>query len=137
VERWLVAFIIVLIVSAVSAAIICAVLYYGFPPSEQYYLDVQHQFTAPPMTSTTAPFTITGKEWYVDWTYASYTLVPSSLDVWVRNASTDAPVEHVTLTNEQHTAHFDVQGRFYLSITLNNATNVEQRLLLVDIWELR
>lgn len=135
VQRWFIAFVIIL---AASTAIITAVTYYVSQPGEQYFLVIQHQWTTPPMTTTTAPFTITGRQWYVDWSYASYSLLPFSMDVSVRNASNDVIVERVTLTNQQPIAYFSAPGDFYLSIILKNTTNAEQQsVLLVSIWELR
>lgn len=130
----LVALIIVLII---SVAMISTFAYYAFQPSQQYYPLMTTQWETPPITNTTAPFTITGKEWYVHWTFVSYGLVSSSLDVSVRNASTNAVVEDVTLTNAQPMHYFNTQGTFYLSIRLNNATNVFQNQILVDVYELK
>jgi hypothetical protein len=89
------------------------------------------------MTSTTANFTITGRQWFVERSFVSYSLVSSSIDISVEQASTDALVAHATLTDEQPRAYFTVKGTFYLSISVNNATDVGQHVLLVSIWELR
>jgi hypothetical protein len=95
------------------------------------------QWETPPMTNTTAPFTTNGKQWYVDWTFVSYDLVSSSLDVSVRDASTDALIDLANLTNQQPKHYFNEQGKFYLSIKVNNATNLEGgQFVLIDVWEL-
>lgn len=89
------------------------------------------------MTNATAAFTTNGKQWYVEWTYVSYNLVSSSLQVSVRDASTNALVDQANLTNQQPTHYFNEKGKFYLSLQLNNATTLEEgQLILVDVWEL-
>jgi hypothetical protein len=133
-KKWFLALAICAIGVTVSIA---AVIHFASQTPEQYFLTLQHQWKIPPLTSTTANFTITGKQWYVDWNFASYSLISSSMDLSVQNASTNALVEHVTLTNEQRRAYFDVKGTFYLSLRLNNTTDLGQPLILVNIWELR
>jgi len=89
------------------------------------------------MTNTTGPFTTNGKKWYVEWASVSYDMVSSSLEVSVRDASTNALVDQANLTNQQPTHYFNEQGKFYLSLQVNNATNLEGgQLVLVDVWEL-
>jgi hypothetical protein len=135
VERWVVAFI---IVGIVFVTILSVAYYYVYQPTEQYYLVIQHRWRTPPMTNTTAPFTISGKKWYVELGYASYSLINASLDISITDASTNALIEQATLTNEQRTHYFNVQGNFYLSMKLNNATNVDTySWILVTVWEVK
>ena len=134
VEKRVVALIITLIV---SVTIIGTVSYYALQPGEHYYSLLMFQWEYPSMSNTTAPFVINGKQWYVECTFASYDLVSSALDVSVRNASTDALVDQANLTNQQPKHYFNEQGKFYLSIEVNNPTNLEGgQLVLVDVWEL-
>lgn len=133
-EKW---FIALVIGSIVVIAIVVAVVHFGSQPPEQYSLVLQHQWSTPPMTSTTANFTITGRQWFIERRFVSYSSVSSSMDILVQNASTNALVENVTLTDEQPRAYVAVKGNFYLSIRMNNATDLGQQLVLVNIWELR
>jgi hypothetical protein len=134
VERRLVALIIIIIV---SVTIIGTVAYYALQPSEHYHSLLMFQWEPPPMTNTTAPFTTNGKQWYVEWTFVSYYLVSSSLGVSVRDASTNALVDQANLTNQQPRHYFNERGKFYLTIKVDNATNLEGgQLVLVDVWEL-
>ncbi|MGD0977564.1 MAG: hypothetical protein ABR962_00315 [Candidatus Bathyarchaeia archaeon] len=131
-ERRLIVVIILLIVSVTTVGMVA---YYALQPSEHYHPLLLYQWEPPPMTNTTTPFTTTGKQWYIEWTFATYHLVSSSLDVSVRKASNDALVEKVTLTSQQPKHYFNEQGTFYLTIMVNNATNLEgEQLVLVDVW---
>ena len=134
VERRLIALILLLVVSAM---IIGTVTYYTLQAGTHYRPIMTYQWEPPPTTNTTAPFTTNGKQWYVEGTLASYDLVSSSLEVSVRDASTNAVVDQANLTNQQPRHYFNEQGTFYLSIEVNNATNLEGgQLVLVDVWEL-
>jgi flagellar basal body-associated protein FliL len=125
-----------LIVLLVTAAAIGTVAYYALRPGQPYRSLITYQWEPPPNTNTTAPFTTNGKQWYVEWTFVSYYLVSSTLTVSVRDATTNALVDQANLTSQQRIHYFNEQGRFYLSIELNNATNLQgTQLVIVNVSE--
>jgi len=132
-DKRLTAFIIIVIV---AAALIGTVAYYALRPGQQYHSLITYQWEPPPNTNATAPFTTNGKQWYVEWTWISYYLVSSTLTVSVRDATTNALVDQANLTSQQRIHYFNEQGRFYQSIELNNATNLQgTQLVIVNVSE--
>jgi hypothetical protein len=135
-KRWRSAFIIVLVA---CAAIVGTVAYYFYQlQSGGYHYVLQYRWNVPPTTRTTDAFTISGKQWKIQWTHSGNRMW-DSLDISIQDANTNALVQEVNSTG-QMPLYFNIQGRFFLYMRLNNPETIEpsdQITIFVDVSELR